>query len=132
MFYEIAMHKCRSRGTRKISESPAMTMIEHKQSTLFLELIPPLVFRSPETRGELIALRNSDLKKFRLRRAKISITRVLIDPTARRRRNILRFCACKNAFSFAKTVFLRSKKQGISMKTHQKSKKILRGFADPN
>ena len=56
---------------------------------------------------------------------------IMIYPTARRRRKILRFCVCKNTFSFAKTVFLRSKKQGISLKIHQNSKNFLRRLRTP-
>ena len=47
----------------------------------------PLVFRSPETRGNNCPPPPRS-QKFRLRRAKIIIIRVLIYPTARRRRKI--------------------------------------------
>ena len=75
-------------------------------STGFLELIPPLVLKPPRTRGGINWVPHPKSKKFRLRRAKIIITRILIYLTARRRRKILRFCACKNTFFFAKTVLM--------------------------
>ena len=94
--------------------------------------ISPLVLKPPGTRGGgIFGFRTPDPKNFRLRRGKTIIIKLLICSTARRRRKILRFCACKNTFSFAKTVFIRSKKQGISMKTYQKLQKFPPEVAEP-
>ena len=62
-------------------------------------------FQIARNKGGIIVLRSPDPNKFRLRRAKIIITRVLIHPTARRRRKILRFCTCsKRSSPFRKTI----------------------------
>ena len=100
-------------------------------STGFLELIPPLVLKPPRTRGGINWVPHPKSKKFRLRRAKIIITRILIYLTARRRRKFLRICACKNTFFFAKTVLMCWKNKAFGWKINKFSKKILRRLRNP-